>query len=112
MPTSLSYGSHPSQLLDLHDVPNAPLVVLLHGGFWRLPYGRDEFDGIIPGLLKAGYGVANVEYRRVGEEGGGWPGTGRDVLAAIDLLKKEGRPLIVVDFSAGGHLALWASRER
>lgn len=86
--------------------------MLLHGGFWRLPYGRDEFDAIIPSLRGAGFGVANVEYRRVGEAGGGWPGTGQDVLAAIDLLAKEGKPLILIGFSAGGHLALWASRER
>jgi acetyl esterase/lipase len=117
MTTQLKYGPALSQVLDLHPGDaSAPLLVLLHGGFWRMPYGREEFDGIIPGLLKAGYGVANVEYRRVGEEGGGWPGTGADVLAAIDFLKAraglQAPPLILVGFSAGGHLALWASRER
>jgi acetyl esterase/lipase len=113
---TFSYGSHPSQSIHLYlGEPTAPLLVLLHGGFWRAPYGREEFDGIIPSLLGEGYQVANVEYRRVGEEGGGWPGTGSDVLAAIDLLEKEvagKRPMILVGFSAGGHLALWASRER
>ena len=110
---SISYGPHRSQVIDLYQGrAEPPLLVLLHGGFWRAPYGREEFDGIIPSLLSAGYSVANVEYRRVGEEGGGWPGTGSDVLAAIDLLEREGRPLILIGFSAGGHLALWASRER
>ena len=113
---SISYGPHPSQVIDLYlGGAESPLLVLLHGGFWRAEYGRGEFDGIIPSLIGAGYQVANVEYRRVGEEGGGWPATGSDVLAAIDLLEREvaeGRPIHLVGFSAGGHLALWASRER
>jgi acetyl esterase/lipase len=113
---TLSYGPNPSQVVDLYLADSASLLhVLLHGGFWRVPYGRDEFDRIIPSMQRQGHSIANVEYRRVGEEGGGWPATGADILAAIDLLQREiavGRPTLLIGFSAGGHLALWAARER
>src|SRR5207244_5343392 len=62
-----------------------------------------------------GYVAWNIEYRRVGQEGGGWPGTFDDVAAAADALADipeiDQRRLVAVGHSAGGHLALWlASR--
>jgi acetyl esterase/lipase len=75
-------------------------------------------------LTEAGYATWNVEYRRVGNRGGGWPGTFLDVAAAVDALAG---PLVPPDLarridltqvaalghSAGGHLALWlAARPR
>jgi pimeloyl-ACP methyl ester carboxylesterase len=61
----------------------------------------------------AGRGVAawNVEYRRVGQQGGGWPGTFADVAAAVDHLAQiedvNARRVVTCGHSAGGHLALW-----
>ncbi len=37
-------------------------------------------------LARRGIAAWNVEYRRVGQEGGGWPGTFEDVAAALDRL--------------------------
>ena len=69
-------------------------------------------------LARRGYAVWNIEYRRVGQEGGGWPGTLEDAAAAIDHLVEVGcrrhrAGLITVGHSAGGHLAVWlAARHR
>jgi len=107
---TLRYGEHPDQLADVRlpvtEKAGAPLVIFIHGGFWR---------------AERGYAVAAIEYRRVGQPGGGWPGTFSDVAAAVaavpDLLGKElahrGLPTFDVDrpvlagHSAGGQLALW-----
>ena len=67
----------------------------------------------------AGRGIAawNIEYRRVGQEGGGWPGTLEDAAAAADavvgLEGVDATRVVTVGHSAGGHLALWlAARHR
>ncbi|MEO5900197.1 MAG: alpha/beta hydrolase, partial [Ilumatobacteraceae bacterium] len=67
-------------------------------------------------LVARGEAVWNVEYRRVGQAGGGWPGTFDDAAAAIDQLATiaQSAPLdlarvAVVGHSAGGQLALWAA---
>ena len=68
-------------------------------------------------LVARGYAAWNIEYRRVGQPGGGWPGTLEDVAAAIDKLAEVAATdadldltrVSVVGHSAGGHLALWAA---
>lgn len=100
-----------------------PVVVLIHGGFWRTGFGLDLMEPLVPSLVDAGYAVWNVEYRRVGsgsEGGGGYPATFDDLAAAIDALAAlppdtlAGLDLdrvATVGHSAGGHLAAWlASR--
>ncbi|MGZ6124646.1 MAG: alpha/beta hydrolase family protein [Myxococcales bacterium] len=116
------YGTAPSQEGDLHLPKDArpPVICLLHGGFWRLPYGRDQMIPLAEDLTRRGYAAWNLEYRRIGEECGGWPGTLQDVSAGIDqlaVLKDEGADLdldrvVTVGHSAGGHLALWAAGTR
>jgi acetyl esterase/lipase len=69
-------------------------------------------------LARHGWAAWNVDYRRVGRgEGGGWPATFDDVLAAVDHLTQLEAPLdatriAAVGHSAGGHLALWLAAER
>ena len=114
------YGPAPSQFADLW-LPEGggphPVVVIVHGGCWRaevadLSMMNDAADD----LRDRGYAVWNVEYRRIGESGGGYPGTYRDVGAAFDALRGEARGrnldlsrLAALGHSAGGHLALWAA---
>jgi acetyl esterase/lipase len=122
---TIAYGPSPDHVGDLY-LPRhaahrrsgrAPVVGLLHGGFWRMPYGRDHIAPIAVDLAHRGFAVWNLEYRRIGTAGGGWPGTLQDVGAGIDhlaTLAEDGEPIdldrvTVVGHSAGGHLALWCA---
>ncbi len=119
---TFAYGSLADQVGDLYLPETAlpPIICLLHGGFWRLPWGRDHTAAIARDLAHRGFAVWNLDYRRVGTPGGGWPGTLKDVAAGIDHLADlaaRGEPLdlrrlTVVGHSAGGHLALWSASGR
>ena len=109
------YGSHPDQVANLH-LPASeggpfPCVILIHGGFWRDRWDRTLMTPLAIDLAQRGYAAWNVEYRRVGQEGGGWPGTLDDIAAAADTLadiaEVDASRLAAVGHSAGGHLALW-----
>ena len=63
-----------------------PVVVFLHGGFWRVAYDRAHAAPLADALAASGYIVCTPEYRKVGQSGGGWPGTFDDVAAAVRLL--------------------------
>jgi acetyl esterase/lipase len=101
----------------------APLVIFLHGGFWRAAYDRTHTGPLAIALAAEGFAVCAPEYRRTGQAGGGWPGTFDDVATAVDAIPAlaaeaadgrvdPDRPLLA-GHSAGGHLALWAaSRHR
>lgn len=120
-PETLRYGDHPRQVADLHLPPDgaepAPVVVLLHGGFWRPSYDRHALGEVAEDLSGRGWAAWNLEYRPVGE-GGGWPATFADVAAGIDRLSgAAGRRLdldrvVTFGHSAGGTLALWAAARR
>ena len=111
------YGPHPSQRADLY-LPSGPgphpVIVLIHGGAWQKRYGKIFTRALAGDLLRRGYAVWNIEYRRVGA-GGGWPNTFADVAAAIDQLAEldeerlDLRRVTIIGHSAGGHLALWAA---
>ncbi|KUJ65740.1 lipase [Streptomyces albus subsp. albus] len=117
---TVRYGEHPDQLVDLHLPPAGapagpgPLVVLLHGGFWRQAYDRTHLTPCAAELARHGLPVALAEYRRVGGAGG-WPVTCQDVAALVSAVRRhpvaDGRPLVLVGHSAGGHLALWAAAQ-
>lgn len=117
-PRRVTYGEDPSQFAELWLPAEAdalpPIVVLIHGGFWHAQYGMELMTPLAEDLVTRGFAVLNVEYRRVGEPGGGYPGTLEDVAAAIDLLALSSLPVdlanvVLVGHSAGGHLALWAA---
>ncbi|MEO7396996.1 MAG: alpha/beta hydrolase, partial [Ilumatobacteraceae bacterium] len=112
-------GAEPSQFgqlwLPSGDGP-AAVVILIHGGFWRASYGLDLMEPLAHDLVRRGYAVWNIEYRRVGQPGGGYPGTLEDVAAAIDSLATVAETYsldlasaVVVGHSAGGQLALWSA---
>ena len=119
----LRYGTQPSQFGDLRRPGGSgphPCAVVIHGGFWRARYDLEHVGHLCRALAGAGVATWNMEYRRVGDPGGGWPGTFRDVergaghlfAFAPDYGIDPGR-VVVLGHSAGGHLALWlASRRR
>ncbi len=87
-------------------------VVLIHGGCWSNRYSRAHIAPLAAALADEGFSVWVPEYRRVGDLGGGWPGTYRDVAAAINYIAHQvDEPLIAVGHSAGGHLALLAASD-
>lgn len=113
----LSYGSIASQFGELYlpRVLKSDLtVILIHGGFWRSHYGLDLMTDLARDLAMRGIAVWNIEYRRLGEAGGGWPATLLDVARAADYLHNLApvyglklQRVVSIGHSAGGHLALW-----
>lgn len=116
----LRYAPHDDGLVDVHlrDAGEPrPLVVLLHGGFWRQAFDRVHTRPLSTALKDQGLVVATPEYRRVGGCGG-WPTTAEDADAALaalpGLLAGLGiatTTTTVVGHSAGGHLALWLANQ-
>ncbi|KQQ05769.1 MULTISPECIES: alpha/beta hydrolase family protein [unclassified Rathayibacter] len=109
----LRYGTAPEHVVDVYGAASAgPLVVLVHGGFWRHRYDRIHARPLAAALADRGACVLLPEYRRVGDPGGGWPGTFDDVravLAAVPgLAPGPPRRATLVGHSAGGHLAVWS----
>mgnify|MGYP001960032423 FL=1 len=87
------------------------VVTLIHGGCWSNAYDRNHMLPMAEALSSMGYDVWVPEYRRVGDEGGGWPGSLEDIIAAVEFVTdKTGQEPILVGHSAGGHLALRAAQ--
>ncbi|HEX8498399.1 MAG TPA: hypothetical protein VF661_14485, partial [Actinomycetales bacterium] len=85
----LAYGEGPDRVVDVFwptSGPTGTLVVLVHGGFWKAAYDRTHTRATCEGLARAGHAVAAIEYHRVGQPDGGWPGTLDDVAAAVDAV--------------------------
>lgn len=115
----IKYGQDPSQIAELL-LPDAfgpfPVVVVIHGGWWQTGWDRRGVREVAEDLAESGYATWNLEYRLVGEEGGGWPGTFEDIALGIDKLAGASRDynldlarVVFLGHSAGGHLALWAA---
>jgi acetyl esterase/lipase len=113
----LAYGSDPNQFLDLRfpkqPKSSAPLIMNIHGGFWRAKYSLEHAGHFCAALTAQGVITANIEYRRVGNDGGGWPGTFADVRSAYTYLVQNAQKLkidvkktVITGHSAGGQLAL------
>lgn len=113
----ISYGERPLQFGELSMPEGAgphPVIINIHGGCWLAEYDIAHSRALAQALAKEGFAVWNIEYRRVGDKGGGWPGTFLDVAVGADHLRTlaKDRPLdltrvIAMGHSAGGHLALW-----
>jgi acetyl esterase/lipase len=111
----LAYGPEPLQFGDLR-LPEAeapPLAVVIHGGYWKANYNLIHTGHMSRALTEQGVATWNVEYRSVGDPGGGWPGTGNDVARAVELVAElpvDQTRVVLVGHSAGGQLALWAAK--
>jgi len=112
------YGALPEHVIDLRFPPRrpAPLIVLVHGGFWTPAFDRSHLGSMAHALAEAGYVVAVPEYRRAGMAAEGWTGTFNDIAAALDqaaaIAEPHGADVNAVTWaghSAGGHLVLWAA---
>src|SRR5436309_3329457 len=112
----LAYGPEALQFGELHlpESPGSgslyPVVLLIHGGFWRALYGYTLLTSLAEDLARRGIAAWNIEYRRVGDPGGGWPATLLDVAQAADYLRTiapqhrlDLKRVVTVGHSAGGH---------
>jgi len=115
----LRYAPHADGVVDLYLPPvldePVPLVVYVHGGFWRTAFDRTHARPLADALVARGTAVALVEYRRGPDA---WPETSTDLAAALHalpgLLAGAGVPTTtttLVGHSAGGHLVLWLANE-
>ena len=115
----ISYGPGPQQFGNLR-LPTGtsphPIVVFIHGGCWLSAFDIQHVGQSEVAIAEAGYAVWSIEYRRLGDEGGGWPSTYLDVGQGIDHLREIAEPysldlsrVVVAGHSAGGALALWAA---
>lgn len=115
----LAYGKDANQFVDVRlpegDRPH-PVVLFIHGGYWRAKYDLTHAGHLCHALKVAGIATYNVEYRRVGNPGGGWPGTFDDLRSAYHFVHSDEAKcklpqldltrLCVAGHSAGGQLAL------
>jgi acetyl esterase/lipase len=108
------YGDLDEQIADVRYGKNGaaqrPLIILIHGGFWRPQFDRLHTGPMAMAIADAGWTVASIEYRRLP---GNPDATFSDVGAAVSRLpsvvdQHDGKA-IVIGHSAGGHLALWAA---
>ncbi len=119
----IAYGAGPQQFGELRlpkgNGPN-PVMVLIHGGCWQNAFDHVYITRLAAWLADRGVATWTIEYRRLGDDGGGWPGTFLDVANATDALRQiakkasiDTRRIYAAGHSAGGQLALWlASRAR
>lgn len=94
-----------------------PMIIFIHGGCWLNAFSIDHSYPLTSALAENGYAVFSVEYRRTGDEGGGWPGTFADIKKAINFILQQSdfqfdkSKVVLAGHSAGGHLALLAAQD-
>jgi acetyl esterase/lipase len=115
----IPYGDDPHQFGQLR-LPEGkglyPVVIVIHGGCWMSQYDLHHISPLAAEITKMGFATWSLEYRRVGNDGGGWPGTFQDVADGSDHLRNlalefplDLNRIITIGHSAGGHLALWVA---
>jgi acetyl esterase/lipase len=95
-------------------------VVLIHGGCWRAQYDLKHVGAASAALVKDGFATWTIEYRRLGDPSGGWPGTFDDISHAVDHVRAlamqfpriDTTRVVLMGHSAGGQLALWAASRK
>jgi acetyl esterase/lipase len=117
----INYGAEQLHFGDLR-LPEGkgpfPWVVNIHGGFWKAAYDLEHNGHLCEALRQKGVATWSIEYRRIGNPGGGWAGTLEDVKAAAEFgrglaasRKLDPKRVIAMGHSAGGHLALYLGAE-
>jgi acetyl esterase/lipase len=117
----VAYGSDEFQFGELY-LPEGkgphPVAMVVHGGYWRARYDLRHLGHFCAALAKAGIATWSLEYRRIGNRGGGFPGTFDDVRAGAMHLEKIAKErsldlkrVIATGHSAGGHLVLWLAKQ-
>jgi acetyl esterase/lipase len=118
----IAYGPAPQQHAELR-LPKGggphPVVIVIHGGCWQTPWAQDHVRALAAALTAEGYATWSLEYRRLGDPGGGWPGTLEDVGRGADALRGVAAAhrldlsrVAALGHSAGGQLALWLAARR
>jgi acetyl esterase/lipase len=112
----IAYGADPNQFFEVRlprTKPPHPVLLNIHGGFWRARYDLAHTGHICEALRSEGLATFNLEYRRVGNLGGGWPGTFEDIRAAYRFIQQAHSrfhldldTLVAMGHSAGGQLAV------
>jgi acetyl esterase/lipase len=118
----IPYGEDPNQFADLRMPAGKgphPLLIFIHGGYWRAEYDLTHAGHLCAALTRAGFATWSLEYRRVGQPGGGFPGTMEDVRKGalhVQTLKDSHQldmsRVVVAGHSAGGQLALWLAAQK
>jgi acetyl esterase/lipase len=112
----VAYGSDSNQFIDLR-FPKSngplPLAINIHGGYWRAKYNLEHAGHLCAALTPKGVATANLEYRRIGDPGGGWPNTFSDIRTAYQFLRQtaaqrnvDAKKIVIMGHSAGAQLAL------
>lgn len=111
----MRYGSDRNQFFDVYRPANDKqrCAAMIHGGYWRAKYDLAHDGHLCKALADEGWTALNLEYRRVGNEGGGWPGTFSDLRTALQMIfgsakkwQSDPKRTVILGHSAGGQLAL------
>ncbi len=113
----IAYGDDPDQVADVRfgaqDAEDRPLVLIVHGGFWRPQYDRAHTGPMAEAIAAAGWTVASTEYRRVPGDPDKTLQDVSDALAKLPAkISHHNGKVVLVGHSAGGHLVLWLTAAR
>jgi acetyl esterase/lipase len=119
--TRIAYGCCDFQFGEFRMPPGTgphPVAIVIHGGYWRAAHDLTEVGHLCDEVTRQGLATWSLEYRRLGNPGGGWPGTFDDVRTGAAHLEKiaaerslDLRRVVAVGHSAGGHLVLWLAKQ-